>query len=485
MTATATKVQVGYEKGPNLKQAQFHMLKAKYRGFCGGWGNGKTSAGCCEFVTRLLEFPGTEGIVARKTRPELKATTWKMLMDGDTSPGGWKGIPKELIEEHNKSDLYVKLRNRSYFHGLPLDDPKKIENFNLGLFLIDQAEEIEEDIFLKFHGRLRQHHAPREGILLFNPNGHNWLWNRFINPKLRAKYEHRYKCVEATTFDNPNLPEDYLEQFEGLPKHWYDRFVMGSHEVFVGQIFTDYNPEVHVISPFRIPSSWERWFCFDPGHRNEAAASWLARDFRGNLFYYREHLETRQPAEWWAGTILDMEAESDFGGPDEDIFRRLMGPEGWQHRETDGRNVMGIFTDCGVPCEPSDRDPASRISKLTTALRPAVNHEHPFAGYMPAPRLYIFSTCEKMAEYLPQYRWKPQRTNFTEEEPAEQPRKKDDHNIDNLGHILVALDDVPEPEARDVDVVDPEVRMADEHFSKALEAAARRGSSRHFASTVT
>jgi hypothetical protein len=49
-----------------------------------------------------------------------------------------------------------------------------------------------------------------------------------------------------------------------------------------------------------------------------------------------------------------------------------------------------------------------------------------------------------MLEYLPQYRWRPQRTNFTEEDAPEKPRKKDDHNIDNLGHILLAFDDAPE-----------------------------------------
>jgi hypothetical protein len=95
------------------------------------------------------------------------------------------GIPKEVIKTHNRSDLYIELYNGSKIHGLPLDDPKKLENYNLGLFMIDQAEEVEEDIFLKFHGRLRQHRCPREGILLFNPNGHNWLWKRFIDEKRR------------------------------------------------------------------------------------------------------------------------------------------------------------------------------------------------------------------------------------------------------------------------------------------------------------
>ena len=52
------QIEVNLDYRPNPKQAQFHGMAAKYRGFCGGWGNGKTSGGCAEFFTRLVEFPG-------------------------------------------------------------------------------------------------------------------------------------------------------------------------------------------------------------------------------------------------------------------------------------------------------------------------------------------------------------------------------------------------------------------------------------------
>jgi hypothetical protein len=478
------RIVVPYQ--PNPKQQEFHGLGAKYRGFCGGWGNGKTSGGCAEFFFRLLEYPGTNAIVSRKTRPELKSTTWDMLVNGDTQPTGWRGIPREAIKKHNISDLYIELWNGSRIHGLPLDDPRKLENYNLGLFMIDQAEEIEEDIFLKFHGRLRQHRSPREGILLFNPNGHNWLWRRFIDPKRRQLWKDRYRCVEATPFDNPNLPPDYIEQFEGLPDHWYQRFVEGSHEVFTGQIFVDWNEETHVIPPFKIPAHWERWNCFDPGIRHEACLSWIARSPAGDCFYYREVLKSDETVEWWAGTAFEQEAENDWGGPDEDIYRRFVGPEARQRAQTDGRTVYDLLTESGFVAEYADRDPAARISRITEYLRPVPGHLHPLGhvdqsdgGVEGSPRLFVFNTCEKLLEYLPQYRWRPQRTNFTEEDAPEKPRKKDDHNIDCLGHILVAMDDLPEV-ADDSEVRDAEARELDEHFERELEIANEQSASRGY-----
>lgn len=473
---------------PNKKQAEFHGLDAKYRGFCGGWGNGKTSGGCAEFFTLLMEYPGTNSIVSRKTRPELRTTTWDMLVNGDTQETGWRGIPPQVIETYNKSDLYIKLRNGSQIHGLPLDDPKKLENYNLGLFMIDQAEEVNEEILLKIHGRLRQHGAPRMGLFLFNPDGHNYLWKRFIDTQRTQAWKDLYKCIEATPFDNPNLPADYLEQFHGLPKHWYDRYVLGSHEVFVGQIFVEFNEDIHVVDPFYIPPEWERWCSIDPGIGHEGAVNWAARDFENNVYIYREIVEKGRDVAWWAEQILEAENKRDIGGAEEEILVRMIGPESLQRAQTDGRTVKEVYEEEGIDdLEIADKDPLARINRISSKLRPRVAHPNPLGdppvpvhdhegNYLGqgAPSLYIFRTCDYTVEHLPQYRWRPVRQSFADEDPPEKPRKKNDHTVDNIGHILVAIGDsepdVPEnsrPRSR-------EEQFIEEHFEQELAAAAER-----------
>lgn len=473
---------------PNPKQKVFHGLTAKYRGFCGGWGNGKTTGGCAEFFIRLMEYPGTNSIVGRKTRPELRTTTWDMLVNGDTQESGWRGIPKEVIDTYNRSDLYIKLRNGSQIHGLPFDDPKKLENYNIGLYLVDQGEEVEEEYFIKLQGRLRQHNTPREGLWLFNPDGHNWLWRRFIDPSRPDNFKRLHNVVEASPFDNPNLPPDFLEQFESLPPHWYDRYVLGSHEVFVGQIFVDYNPELHVVPPFFIPPEWERWCAIDPGIGHEGAVCWLARDYNNNVYLYREVVRAGQPVDWWADQIFQHEAASDVGGPDEEIYTRLIGPEANQRSQTDGRTVREVYEEEGISTEVADRDPLARINRLTSRLRPKVGHDHPL-GYDPvpcydvqgnevgvgAPSLYIFKSCTYTQEWLPQYKWRPSRTTIADEDPPEKPRKKNDHTVDNIGHVLVSIGD-SDPDVPETAVFRPtyaqrEALEYDEHFLRELEMA--------------
>jgi hypothetical protein len=185
----------------------------------------------------------------------------------------------------------------------------------------------------------------------------------------------------------------------------------------------------------------------------------------------------------------------DWGGQDEEIWRRFVGREAMIRTQTDGRTVLDLMNDNGWYPEFADRDPQARISRITEYLRPKVGHQHPF-GEPPrevfdletgevkglgSPQLYIFADCEKLIEYLPQYRWKPQRSNFTEEDTAEKPRKKDDHNIDCLGHILVAFDEeLPESDTVNLHTAvgrfnsyaeQSEARELEEHFLREIEEA--------------
>lgn len=474
MTRGTLHIEVPYK--PMAKQREAHGLSCKYRGFCGGWGNGKTSWGCAETFFRCVEFPKMNVVVARKTRLELKNTTWDMLLNGDTSlPYAWHGLPNEVIASYNKADLILTLINGCRIMGLPLDDINKIENMNLGLVWVDQAEEIEEEFFFKFNARLRQHHSPREGLFTWNPAGHNWLWKRFIDPDRPGKWQQLYRAVEATTFDNPHLPEDYIDQFEGLPDFWIQRFLHGSHDVFVGQIFTDWHPEIHIVQPFRLPELWERWCCIDPGIRNEGAVSWVARDSLGNAYYYRELLAAGQPISWWSERMYEMEARDDYGGPWENVQRRFIGPEARQRAQTDGRSVIDVFHEHGIFPEIADRDPTARINVITAYLRPKTDHVNPWTGDSPAPRLYVFADCAKLIEYLPQYQWRPTRVNIADEDEPEKPRKKDDHNVDNLGHILLAVAGLPEvPDY--TQIRDPETREFEEHFERIMAEASHERS---------
>src|SRR5271166_1223775 len=301
-TKPPTEVKLSYKPLP--KQAEFHGMSKKFRFFVGGWGNGKSSAGVAEALMLALEYPGSTGLICRKTRGELKATTQHHFFNGgggDPERGDYTGCPEELIQKFNKTEGKLTLINGSVIHFWPLDEPDKLSNLNLGWFLIDQAEEVPEEMFLMLRGRLRQRNAPRCGLLLANPEGHNWIWMYCVQ---RPGDFPEMGMVHAKTRDNPNLPEDYLEALEKMPKAWRERFMEGSFDVFSGQIWPEFDPDVHCINPFPVPLNWEIVEGIDHGRRNPTAVLWAAMDEMGNIFIVDEHYEAGQLVSHHAQAIL-------------------------------------------------------------------------------------------------------------------------------------------------------------------------------------
>jgi phage terminase large subunit len=310
----------------------------------------------------------------------------------------------------------------------PLDDPKKLTNINLGWFLIDQAEEVAEDMFLMLIGRLRQRNAPRKGMVLFNPNGHDWIWKRWVH--LMLPY---HSLTHARTYDNPNLTADYLETFEGYPEAWKKRFFEGSFDVFTDQIWPDFDPDVHTLDPFPIPPWFEIIEGIDHGRRNPTAVLWAAFDERGNCFIVDEHYLAGKLVSYHAGKINAKRQQ--WGIPNYTVIDASAA----QKDPNTERSVIDEYYDYGIITIPSDRHKIARVNRVAEWLTLDSDWAHPITNEIREdgwPRLYIFKNCYNLIEHVPQYRWRPIMPT-AKEDAREEPLKKDDHDVDALGYILM------------------------------------------------
>lgn len=424
------EIELTYQPLP--KQAEFHGHPAKYRFFGGGWGNGKTSAGCVEALSLALEYPGSVGLISRKTRPELKATTQHTFFEGGggQSVTDFHGCPQELIRSFNKSEQKLTLINGSIIHFWPLDDAQKLTNLNLGWFLIDQAEEVAEEMFQMLEGRLRQRGAPRVGMLLFNPAGHDWIWRRCV----WLEYPD-HGLIHAKTTDNPNLPKDYVDSLMKMPEAWVKRFVEGSFDVFEGQIWPEFDPEIHTIRPFPLEQWWEYVEGIDHGRRNPTAVLWAGFDDNGNCFIVDEHYEKGKLVGHHANRIIEKRSEMGLGAPTTIIDASASAPDA-----VTGRSVLDEYWDWGIAAIQSDRHVPARINRVAEWLRLDPEHPHPVTGETRPegwPHLWVFKNCVNLIEHIQQYQWKKQ--TVTElADPKEKPLEKDDHDVDALGYILMS-----------------------------------------------
>jgi len=229
------------------KQREFMSLPHRFVAFFGGYGSGKTTVGCIKAVWTCLLYSGVNGLVARKTEGEIKEALLPVL--------DWvlSYLPDDFVH-WRREDREVLVRaldgGVSRIIWRPLDEPKKLQGLNLGFFYLDEAVEIEEEFWRVLLSRLRQDVGPRKAwVTSIPPPVNHWLYRLFIQHEGVSKDEYGY--VQASSYDNPYLPEDYLERLEQvLSEREKRRLIWGEFEraLYGVPIFGDFSVETHVIS---------------------------------------------------------------------------------------------------------------------------------------------------------------------------------------------------------------------------------------------
>jgi len=99
------------------------------------------------------------------------------------------------------------------------------------------------------------------------------------------------KFIPARLTDNPHLALDgeYEAMLLSLPEVERKRLLSGDWDVAEGAAFAEFEPEAHVITPFEIPSWWERFKGVDYGYAAESCCLWAAVDPEDKtIIIYRE-----------------------------------------------------------------------------------------------------------------------------------------------------------------------------------------------------
>ncbi len=422
-------------RGPLPKQKQFleavlDANSASYVLYAGGVGSGKTMIGCITVLTIALMYPG-DYLVCRLFNPELKLTTYKTFLEI---------CPKELIVEHRQADQILKIRSNGGYSNIifrGLEEPDKHRSLNLNAAYIDEASQVSEAAFVLLQSRLRGKHV-RKIFMTTNPAGHDWLYRNFVKQDhIKPIARSRFKLILAPSTENVHLPEGYVQSM--LDTYSDDRIkreIYASFDAFQGQIFSEFNRDVHVIQPFKIPDEWVKFVGLDVGYRNPTAATWCAVDYDGNIYAYREFCER----EWIIEEIC--KGNKKVGKPG---LIQLTGKEKIQGIWIDpsSRANRGKDSDFQTyldhlpkhwPLIPANNEVETGIDRIKQYLK--INER------TKKPRLFIFNTLPTLIDEIAQYRYE-ELTPSQEmvKNLKESPVKKDDHNIDSLRYAIMSRPD--------------------------------------------
>jgi len=437
--------------------------EAKFIWYCGGFGSGKSYIGSHAVIRQAMMNPNGRTLIARQTMVDLKATTMKTFFEV---------CDPRLIRKWNKTESLLTLINGHEIYFWGLDNIEKLKSLEIGLFWIDEVNEVAELTFNVLKGRLRnKHHLKRLGIVTSNSEGKNWTYKQFVLGKgIRTKEDlDKYWIIKAPSNENTYLPEDYLDVLNSYTGDLFERYVKASWNVFEGQIFPDFNREVHVIKPFAIPESWKKIGGIDHGERNPSTFLWCAVTNRGDLVFYREYKKE--------GEFVDQHVRNIYELNDKDKIEYVeIDPSTKSVRGGSGKKVdleyreewERVFKE-KMPMRYANNDVNAGIARMHKYLRINPESEHLSTKKKGAPRIYIFDTCPQLIDELEGYKWK-KITPTNENDPDEAPRKKDDHLVDPMRYIVMSRPDIKQASAIRKYTTEKEDRKLDPH-SQLLEHA--------------
>lgn len=239
------------------------------------WGGaafgGKTWTGCLWQIDRRLKYPGTVGLIGRKTLIDLKKTTlltFQRLYSSIYEPK-WGAVKydgqKNLIEFSNGSIIF--LMDTAYSPSDP--EYTRLGSYELTDSFIDEAGESSQRAVDMIFGRTRHkliHDKPAQ-LLCSNPvsNWLKWTWVKDQQGKEIVLDSHM-KYIRATIDDNPDIEraERYKKTLERLPLTDRQRLLYGDWDYVQNDspFITEFD-ENRQVGDFKINPNSPLWLTFD------------------------------------------------------------------------------------------------------------------------------------------------------------------------------------------------------------------------------
>lgn len=404
-------------------QTQVLACKEYEVGLITGFAAGKTRALCAKALEHAVKYPGARILLGRKTFREMQNTVKNpfFLMADPLHRAGW--FAKPFKWDYREGTDHARLVNSSEILFSNLDDPVKFRNEEYSLVLVDQAEELDEELWETLIARIRWPKVPQEGwqaIAAANDNGHNWLWRRFVwfpnqhilnplrctkSPFCVFKEGHvdeddnrrdipcsTRRFFHGTTLDNKhNLRPRYLATLMSHPPEWQRHFIYATMEGGAGRLL----PDPVVIPHFDPPAHWPRYRAIDHAMNTPACCIWIAvnpgpnsyNDIPVNATYaYKEYWRANASVDQHVRAIRDMSAGEKivYTTIDRSAYQRSQSREGGVRLSVADLYVEEGLDDLG----PSVGDPFARVERIVLAHQKGAR---------------VSDKCKHLIETMPEY----------------------------------------------------------------------------------
>lgn len=343
------------------KQLQFCQSKAKFNGYGGARGGGKSFVIRPKAITLALKYDGISILIVRRTFKELEGNhldEFRRQLRG--------------IATYNQKYYRFDFPNGSVIRFGYANTDSDMDNYQgqaFDVIFMDEATHFTEFMYMKFTECLRlsdgikeylkkhpgEHFSPRM-YLTANPGGvgHTWFKRLFVDKVYREGEDaNDYTFIPALVYDNEFLMKEnptYVKQLEALPEKEKLAMLYGDWNVFEGQFFEEFDEEIHTFDPkkfmtdyetgksmpFYLSTNWRLYRVRDYG-LDKTACYWAALTEDGTFYVYRELWESDLSVSVSGDKINFMTPNNEI------IYSDICPPDMWNRQSQTGKSAVDIL----------------------------------------------------------------------------------------------------------------------------------------------
>lgn len=342
----------------------------------------------------MVRWPGVYALYLRKVgkaaRKALEQLRAKTFLD--------------LPHNFNRAEGIVSYPNGSTAvigHFRTDEDVQNYVGIEYPILVLEEATQLREATFSLIRGSNRSnlpHVRPRlYGAANPGGAGHQHFRRTFVIPH-RSGGETATRFIPASWRQNAFVSQAYRDYLDSLTGVLREIWREGNWDVSAGSYFLNWNPDVHVVTPFPITPDMPAWASFDYGFSHPTAVYFHVL-YEGVIYTVAEHVHARRLPAWHAERLHQLCHE---------VLNRQIGdllsfPAGHdvfaQRGDEEGRSIAEQYAGHGIVFDRANIARKAGAAEMT--MRLGSTHD----GVRPS--WFVFRSCEKLIECIPNMQVNP------------------------------------------------------------------------------
>lgn len=306
-------------------------------------------------------------------------------------------VPGNDLASWSERDNIAKFNNGSTLHFLSADmRQRRLQGASVDLIIMDETPN--EAVFEELQARV----IDRKGriVLVFAPIDAASYWvrdNLYIPWQTGERRDIDVVFMPVADKEgNPLVPHLSKEDVQQMEQQWPDPAVRaariyGEFVTRAGIVLKNYDPELHLVTPFKIPKHFTRWMIIDPQY-HRFGALYFAADEHGNYFVTNEYFSQDDPLAHRAERLKVM-----VGNEGDKAIPAYVDSANQQDIVELNWHFQRIGAPIGATQLPFPKRVDDMILRVQSMMEPDPEREHPkalgkeYKGLFGSPRIFMFN----------------------------------------------------------------------------------------------